>query len=474
MASINYGAREISVKIVYYGPGLSGKTTNLQVIHRKIPIEHKSDMVSLATETDRTLFFDFLPLDLGTIKGFSTKFQLYTVPGQVYYNATRKLVLRGVDGVVFVADSAQDKIQENLESFQNLEDNLAEYHYKREEVPIILQYNKRDIPNALSIEELEQQVNRSNLPWTEAVANKGIGVFDSLKLIGKIVIDNLNKKYSRLSRGVTSAPVGAPSARMTQGIGTPASAGGYDARYQGQVPPSAPSRQQPYASFPPQVYAPAAAAVHPQQPSVPQPVIPSQSAKSPLQRPTAMYPTQGQQPPHVHQTDSYTAPASYSSKGGYPYQQSTPPQEEVFPPPPPQSGYPDRPEREKAAAISNDGQQQYGFVNFEPLPIEPGKPPQTIRKNRPLGPQVADDAEKKASAPVDPKEKSQHAPEEKSPSALQKQKSGGEQPQRGNEQTVVFPQKQQRPARTKIDERDYNVYHVDSSPKSFPLESCPF
>jgi signal recognition particle receptor subunit beta len=139
MASINYGAREISVKIVYYGPGLSGKTTNLQVIHRKIPPEHKSDMVSLATEQDRTLFFDFLPLDLGTIKGFSTKFQLYTVPGQVYYNATRKLVLRGVDGVVFVADSAPDKILENLESFQNLEDNLAEYHYKREEIPIIIQ-----------------------------------------------------------------------------------------------------------------------------------------------------------------------------------------------------------------------------------------------------------------------------------------------------------------------------------------------
>jgi signal recognition particle receptor subunit beta len=197
MASINYAAREISVKIVYYGPGLSGKTTNLQVIHRKVPPEFKSDMVSLATETDRTLFFDFLPLDLGKIKGFSTKFQLYTVPGQVYYNATRKLVLRGVDGVVFVADSAPDKIQENLESFQNLEENLAEYGYKRESIPIIIQYNKRDLPNALSIEELQRHINKYNSPWSEAVANKGIGVFDSLKLIGKIVIDYLNKKYSR-------------------------------------------------------------------------------------------------------------------------------------------------------------------------------------------------------------------------------------------------------------------------------------
>ncbi|HLV31029.1 MAG TPA: ADP-ribosylation factor-like protein [Chitinispirillaceae bacterium] len=200
MASINYAAREISVKIVYYGPGLSGKTTNLQVIHRKVPTEFKSDMVSLATETDRTLFFDFLPLDLGKIKGFATKFQLYTVPGQVYYNATRKLVLRGVDGVVFVADSAPDKMQENIESFQNLEENLSEYGYKRENIPIIIQYNKRDLPNALPVEEMQLVFNKFNLAWSEAVANKGIGVFDSLKLIGKIVIDYLNKKYSRSSK----------------------------------------------------------------------------------------------------------------------------------------------------------------------------------------------------------------------------------------------------------------------------------
>ncbi len=211
MASINYAAREISVKIVYYGPGLSGKTTNLQVIHRKVPPEYKSDMVSLATETDRTLFFDFLPLDLGKIKGFSTKFQLYTVPGQVYYNATRKLVLRGVDGVVFVADSGPDKVQENLESFQNLEENLAEYGYKRENIPIIIQYNKRDLPNAMPIEELQQLVNKYNLPWSEAVANKGKGVFDSLKLIGKIVIDYLNKKYSRGTSASPRAPEGLPA-----------------------------------------------------------------------------------------------------------------------------------------------------------------------------------------------------------------------------------------------------------------------
>jgi signal recognition particle receptor subunit beta len=211
MASINYAAREISVKIVYYGPGLSGKTTNLQIIHKKVPKEFKSDMVSLATETDRTLFFDFLPLDLGKIKGFSAKFQLYTVPGQVYYNATRKLVLRGVDGLVFVADSSPQKIQENLDSFQNMEDNLAEYGYKKENVSIILQYNKRDLPNAMSVDEMNRAINKYNLPWTEAVANKGVGVFESLKLIGKIVIDTLNQKYSRQSSKSSSGSSLPPS-----------------------------------------------------------------------------------------------------------------------------------------------------------------------------------------------------------------------------------------------------------------------
>ena len=196
MASINYAFKEIIVKIVYYGPGLSGKTTNLQVIHRKIPHEYRSDMVSLSTETDRTIFFDFLPLDLGKIKGFSTKFQLYTVPGQGYYNATRKLVLRGVDGIVFVADSASNKILENFESYQNLKKNLTEYGYNLEIIPIILQFNKRDLPNALAIEQIYQQLNKSNLPWNEAVAHKGIGVFYSLKLISKLVVDYLNKKYS--------------------------------------------------------------------------------------------------------------------------------------------------------------------------------------------------------------------------------------------------------------------------------------
>ncbi|MBD3421661.1 MAG: hypothetical protein GF398_16210 [Chitinivibrionales bacterium] len=241
MASINYGAKEISVKVVYYGPGLSGKTTNLQVIHQKVPKEHKSNMVSLATEQDRTLFFDFLPLDLGKIKGFSTKFQLYTVPGQVYYNATRKLVLRGVDGIVFVADSAPDKMVENEESLQNLMDNLAEYGYSRDNIPIILQYNKRDLPNALPIESL-QQLNKYSFQTTEAVAIKGKGVFETLKVIGKIVIDELNKKYSRPSGAAQrrpASPMPRPSGPQVPPTARPA-------QQQAPVrPPSMPPQQQP-------------------------------------------------------------------------------------------------------------------------------------------------------------------------------------------------------------------------------------
>ncbi len=214
MASINYATREISCKIVYYGPGLSGKTTNLQIIHRKIPDKDKSEMVSLATETDRTLFFDFLPLDLGSIKGFNTKFQLYTVPGQVYYNATRKLVLRGVDGVVFVVDSQSDKLQENLESFANLEENLREYGHSLETIPLVLQYNKRDLPNVYSVDELNKLVNKYRSPCYEAVAATGVGVFTTLKAIGKSVIDKFNAKYSGFQGTRRPMPAGgqAPAA----------------------------------------------------------------------------------------------------------------------------------------------------------------------------------------------------------------------------------------------------------------------
>lgn len=189
MVSINYAAREVCCKIVYYGPGLSGKTTNLQYVHAKVPGNSRGKLISLATESDRTLYFDFLPINIGTINGFQAKFQLYTVPGQVYYNATRKLVLRGVDGVVFVADSQPDKMDENIESLLNLEENLKEYGYDAGTLPVVIQYNKRDLPGILSIEALNEKLNSRGWPHFEASATVGNGVFDTLKLIIKMVLD---------------------------------------------------------------------------------------------------------------------------------------------------------------------------------------------------------------------------------------------------------------------------------------------
>jgi len=205
MSSINFATREISCKIVYYGPGLSGKTTNLQVIHQKIPREKKTEMVSLATEGDRTLFFDFLPLNLGDIKGFKTKFQLYTVPGQVYYNSTRKVVLRGVDGVVFVADSQRSRMAENLESLQNLRQNLQEYGLSLDEIPFVLQLNKRDMDNIFTLEELNSQLNPRNVAWYPSTAHNGKGVVTTLKAIAMTVIENFNLKQGILRRAAESA-----------------------------------------------------------------------------------------------------------------------------------------------------------------------------------------------------------------------------------------------------------------------------
>ncbi len=188
MVSINYATREVTCKIVYYGPGLSGKTTNLIYVHEKVPSSTKGKMISLATEADRTLYFDFLPINIGQINGFTAKFQLYTVPGQVYYNATRKLVLRGVDGLVFVADSQADKMDENIESLTNLKENLAEYGYDYKDMPIVIQYNKQDLPGVLSIEELETKLNTENWKSFKGEAVKGTGVFVTLKMIINLVL----------------------------------------------------------------------------------------------------------------------------------------------------------------------------------------------------------------------------------------------------------------------------------------------
>jgi len=193
MVQINFALKEVNCKVVFYGPGMSGKTTNLEIVHQKAPQEHKGDLTSISTDGDRTLFFDFMPLDLGKIAGMQTKFSLYTVPGQVYYNSTRKLVLQGVDGVIFIADSAADKMDENIESYQNLIDNLAEYGKDIRDMPHVIQYNKRDVSNALSVEELDRGMNTFGVPTFEAVACTGEGVFPTLKTLAGMVLESINK-----------------------------------------------------------------------------------------------------------------------------------------------------------------------------------------------------------------------------------------------------------------------------------------
>jgi signal recognition particle receptor subunit beta len=194
MSFINYSTKEINCKIVYYGPGLSGKTTNLQHIYEKVTPGAKGKMISLATDSDRTLFFDFLPLSLGDIKGFKTRFHLYTVPGQVFYNNSRKLILKGVDGVVFIADSRIERTEANVESFDNLNINLNEHGYNLGEIPYVIQYNKRDLPNIMSIEELRKLLNQDNRPEFEGVATEGKGVFDTLKSVAKLVLNEFKKE----------------------------------------------------------------------------------------------------------------------------------------------------------------------------------------------------------------------------------------------------------------------------------------
>jgi len=190
---INYVAHEINCKIVYYGPGLGGKTTNLKYVYGITSPENRGKMISLATETERTLFFDFLPIDLGQIRNYSTRFHLYTVPGQVFYDASRKLILRGVDGVVFVADSQEERLDANLESLSNLEQNLKEHGFDLNTIPYVLQLNKRDLPNIMPVEKLQKLLRVKGEPVFEAVATQGIGVLDTLKAITRQVLVALRK-----------------------------------------------------------------------------------------------------------------------------------------------------------------------------------------------------------------------------------------------------------------------------------------
>ncbi|MAE59156.1 MAG: gliding-motility protein MglA [Halobacteriovorax sp.] len=191
MSFVNYNTKEINCKIVYYGPGLGGKTTNLQYIYKKTAGDAKGDMVSLDTENERTIFFDFLPLDLGEIRGFKTRFHLYTVPGQVFYESSRKLILRGVDGIVFVADSQLERMEANIESLKSLETNLKEQGYDIDNIPIVFQWNKRDLPNIASSDDINETLNSLGKPSFDSIAHKGDGVFETLKAISKLVLLNL-------------------------------------------------------------------------------------------------------------------------------------------------------------------------------------------------------------------------------------------------------------------------------------------
>ena len=191
MSFVNYVTKEVNCKIVYYGPGLGGKTTNIQYVYQKTSGDSKGNIISLNTENERTLFFDFLPLDLGEIRGFKTRFHLYTVPGQVFYEASRKLILRGVDGIIFVADSQVERMESNIESLKSLEKNLTDQGYDIAKIPLVMQWNKRDLPNATGVKDLQNALNKWNAPDFEAVASKGTGVFDTLKIISKLVLMNL-------------------------------------------------------------------------------------------------------------------------------------------------------------------------------------------------------------------------------------------------------------------------------------------
>ncbi len=226
MVQINFAQRQVNAKIVYYGPGMSGKTTNLEVVHQRAPDQNRGELTSISTDGDRTLFFDFMPLDLGTVAGMRTCFQIYTVPGQVYYNSTRKLVLQGVDGVVFVADSSAAMVEDNLESLRNLEENLNEYGKSLATLPHVIQYNKRDLPDALPVDQLNQTLNLHNAPTFEAIASTGQGVFPTLKGLAARVLENIHQGSG--GGGSVPAANAAPSA---------------PAQRSAPPPPSLPARQ---------------------------------------------------------------------------------------------------------------------------------------------------------------------------------------------------------------------------------------
>src|SRR5262245_31080408 len=222
MVQINFARKEINCKIVYYGPGLSGKTTSLEVVHQRTPQGHKGELTSISTDGDRTLFFDFMPLDLGTIAGMKVKFHLYTVPGQVYYNSTRKLVLLGADGIIFVADSTPGRMDDNQQSMDNLRENLTEMGRDLNKLPLVIQYNKRDIQNPTPLTELETRLNPNKVPTFETSAKTGEGIFQALKAISALVLEDINSNERKFAGGVGAGKPAAPAAAAASAPAAPA------------------------------------------------------------------------------------------------------------------------------------------------------------------------------------------------------------------------------------------------------------
>jgi hypothetical protein len=329
MANINFANREVNCKIVYYGPGRSGKTTNLDLVHQRAPKDSIGEMVSIATETDRTLFFDFLPLDLGQVAGMNTKFQLYTVPGQVYYNATRKLVLQGADGVVFVADSQRSMHDENIESLQNLEENLRENGLNIDDMPLVIQYNKRDLDDIESVDEMEAYLNRWNAPHFEAVAVEGDGVFATLKAVASRVIHKLNEE-SRLMEAPASTSAGQSAAAPAPKPAAP------------KAQPAAAPQSPPPAEAPPE---PAAGAS-----TTPPSVGPPPASAPPAEAPQTVGP-----PPASEEAGFMGSPPAEEQTPAQPAQ----PPGAVGPPPasagPPPSG-PARPSQPEPAAATDEAE----------------------------------------------------------------------------------------------------------------------
>lgn len=319
MVQINFAQKSVTVKIVYYGPGMSGKTTNLEVVHQRAPESNKGDLTSISTDGDRTLFFDFMPLDLGTVAGMRTQFQLYTVPGQVYYNSTRKLVLQGVDGVIFIADSSASMMEENLESLRNLEENLREYGKDIMSIPMVIQYNKRDLPDALPVEELEAKINRFGAPSFEGIASSGQGVFPTLKSLAASVLDSIHEQTGAAG-AARSAPAPAATAPAAPAMAQPAAplpAPAAQQPVQQPAPAMAPSAQQsappapsmpaPMMSTPPVAEPPQAAAPAPA--PAPAPAVPGESLR--LAQPTAPVSMPASPPPSaIPMTPTPTPPSA--------------------------------------------------------------------------------------------------------------------------------------------------------------------